>query len=342
MSAENEQELEAQQWHRTAAGAGFFRKSNIRLLGNIRLLRFKVSGDVSGTPQTHPKETPLKIFRFKKSLWMVVRQDGKLDPRQVPLASESNALVRVKMAIARALQAPRLFLAGMFLKRRKYSHFLLLGYNCELAYRFIMANGFLDSTFFAWTGTWNCEGLLTALSHLDELFTGELRLAPGGLDMFLDAATGVSTHSRYNPKTAGNAPRVAADIEAEKAEVRSRMAYLREKFLRQLRDEESTLAVVKFPSSDCAVGDRYAHQIIEQLRAMGGRNFSLLVVCQKADVKHFPAEHPDYLLRSVSVFNPDWQVATEQIGDRYGWMLLWKEFLPEKIIVQNKKFKFQQ
>ena len=160
--------------------------------------------------------------------------------------------------------------------------------------------------------------------------------------MFVDVATGLSAHSRYNPKAAGGASRKSADIEAEKAELRSRMAYLREKFLRQLRDDESTLAVVKLTSANCADGDRYAHRIIEQLRAMGGRNFSLLVVCQKADVKHFPAEHPDYLLRSVSVFNPDWQVATEQIGDRYGWMLLWKEFLPEKTIVQNKKFKFQQ
>jgi hypothetical protein len=120
------------------------------------------------------------------------------------------------------------------------------------------------------------------------------------------------------------------------------MAYLREKFLRQLRDDETTLAVVKFPPGDCAEGDRYAHRIIEKLRSMGGRNFSLLVVCQKADVKRFPSEHPDYFLRSVSTFNPEWQVATEQVGDRYGWMRLWREFMPEKIIVQHKKFKFQQ
>ena len=325
-----------------SVSGGWHRKGNLHLWGGVRLLRFKVRKDAVREAPLHSSETPLKALRFGRTVWMLVRQRGALEVAQMSGKSQSNAFEHVKWALQRVFHPVALFFWALAVRRRKFSHFLLLGYNCELAYRFVMANGFLDSTFFAWTGTWNCEGLLNALSHLDELFTGELRLAPGGLDMFLDAATGVSTHSRYNPKTAGNAPRAAADIEAEKAEVRSRMAYLREKFLRQLRDEESTLAVVKFPSSDCAVGDRYAHQIIEQLRAMGGRNFSLLVVCQKADVKHFPAEHPDYLLRSVSVFNPDWQVATEQIGDRYGWMLLWKEFLPEKIIVQNKKFKFQQ
>ena len=103
-----------------------------------------------------------------------------------------------------------------------------------------------------------------------------------------------------------------------------------------------TLAVVKMPSSDCREGDSYAHQFIEQIREMGGRNFQMLVVCQKKDAACFPPEHPDYFLRTVSRFNPDWQIATEQRGDRYGWNLIWREFAPAKIMVQKKKYKFDK
>ena len=75
---------------------------------------------------------------------------------------------------------------------------------------------------------------------------------------------------------------------------------------------------------------------------MGGRNFQLLVICQKADARHFPVEHPDYFLRTVSCYNPDWQVATEQLGDRIGWNLTWKEFAPLHVLVQHKKYKFDR
>ena len=149
------------------------------------------------------------------------------------------------------------------------------------------------------------------------------------------------THSRYNPKGGGkSSDRKASDIESEKAEVRSRMAYLREKFYRQLRDEEPTLAVVKMRSEECSEGDARLRALDEQLRAMGGRNYSLLAICQKADAVHFPKEHPSYLLRTVSSYNPEWRAVTEQMGDRVGWTLIWHEFAPMRVLVQHKTYKF--
>ena len=81
---------------------------------------------------------------------------------------------------------------------------------------------------------------------------------------------------------------------------------------------------------------------LERLREMGGRNLQLLVICQKADAVHFPAEHPDYFLRTVSRYNPDWQVTTEQLGDRFGWTMIWKEFAPLHVMKQSKKYKFDR
>ena len=325
-------------WDTLVSGAECFRKSNIRLFGNIRLLRFKTGKGKWTELPFHDSETPIKTFRIRRMAWAIIRQNGALDVRQVPIASDRDVFVRLKLALKRVIQAPVLFVAGLSMTRRKYGHFLMLGWNCEVAYRYLRANGFLDSTFFAWAGGVDCEGMLNALRHFDELFTGELTFDPGGQGIFQDVATGVRMHSRWVPSANGELP----DIEAMKAELRSRAAHLREKFYRQLSDGEPTLAVVKMKPEDCPKGDDYAHRFLDRLREMGGRNLELLVICQRADAVHFPAEHPDYFLRTVSHYNPDWQVATEQRGDRIGWMKIWREFAPLKILTQNKRYKFDR
>ena len=342
-SAEERNLYEAREWKRIIDGGSSYRKGNYRLLGDIRLIRFKIPRKSKCALGLHPNETPLATFRSGRMAWAVVRQHGELEDRQLPLASEMNTIVRVKLAVRRVLQFPTIFLCGLFLRRKRFAHFLLLGCNCEVAYRFVMSNGFLDSNFFAWASAGDCAGMVRALQHFDELFTGELRFAANGRDLFVDVATGVVAYSRYSPKH-GEAITIkkSSDIESEKAELRSRMAHLREKFYRQLRDDEPTLAVVKLRTEECPDGDARAKALKNQLLAMGGRNISLLVICQKADATHFPAEHPDYYLRTVARYNPEWQVATQQLGDRVGWMRIWREFVPIRVLKQNKTYKFDR
>ena len=182
--------------------------------------------------------------------------------------------------------------------------------------------------------------MLDALRHFDGLFTGELAFVGGG-DLLVDVNTGISMHARQG-NGSGSSSQGGADLEAAKDELRSRAGHLREKFYRQLRDDETTLAVVKMGSCDCPRGDSNARELVEQLKRMGGRNFRLLVICQKADARFFPKDHPDYDLRTVACFNPDWIVASEHVGDRLGWMRIWREFAPARKIVQNKTYKFQK
>ena len=152
------EETEKKAWDTLVSGAECFRKGNIRIFGNIRLLRFKTGiGDWTELP-LHPSETLLKTFRVRRTAWALVRQNGELDERQVPIASDRDVFVRLKLALKRAVQAPALFAAGLFTRRRRYSHFLLLGWNCEVAYRYLRANGFLDSTFFRLAVTLAFEG----------------------------------------------------------------------------------------------------------------------------------------------------------------------------------------
>ena len=318
---------------------GWHRKGNCPLLGSIRLIRFKVRKNAGEDIPLHSRETLVKAFRMGRSVWAVVRQHGLLDVSQVPRLSETNVLVRVKHAFARITHSLVLFLWGLTVKRRKFGHFLLLGYNCETAFRFLMANGFLDATFFAWSGSWTCDVTLDALRRFDSLFTGDM-LFTGDGDLFIDVATGLSMHSRHKAVSGSSA--VAEDLEEEKAELRSRAAHLREKFYRQLRDDESTLAVIKLSPSDCPKGDEYAHLLLEQMKAMGGKNLSLLVVCQEEDAVWFPSAHPDYEVRTVREFSPDWNAASEIDGDRLGWMKIWREFAPARKIVQHKTYKFQR
>ena len=342
LAEEGRRELEAREWEKVVAGGGGHRKANVRLFGDIRLLRFKLSKEPKKRFLAfHPDETPVWTLRFGRAAWAIVRQHGEIKEWQLPIASEANALVRAKLAVSRVLQAPVIFLRGLTRPRKKFSHFLLLGCNCELAYRFLRANGFLDSTFFAWVGTGDCKGLVNALRCFDEVFAGEMSFDPTASDMFMDAKTGMSAHSRYNSKLdRESSARTASDVEAEKAELRSRMAHLREKFYRQLRDGEPTLAVVKMRPEECSEGDERLKALDAQLREMGGRNFSILAVCRKADAVHFPKEHPGYYLRTVSSYNPEWKAATEQFGDRAGWTVIWREFAPLKKLVQHKTYKF--
>lgn len=328
--------MEAETWGKSELG-GWHRKGNLKLFSNVRLLRFKIGRHAAPVIPLHARETRIGSLRIGRTVWVAVRQKGALDFSQLPRPREGNTLVRVRLVLMRILHVPLLFLHGLFTKRQKFSHFLLLGYNCEVAYRFIMANGFLDSTFFAWAGEWRFWILLDALRHFDELFAGELIFSGGG-DLLVDVPTGVSIHAKPRTEKGGSG---AADVEAVKTELRLRTAYLREKFYRQLRDDEPTLAVVKLSTCDCPKGDENARNLVTQLKSMGGRNFRLLVICQKADAGFFPKDHPDYDLRTVTAFNPDWLVASEQVGDRLGWMRLWREFAPAQKIVDHKTYKFQ-
>jgi hypothetical protein len=329
--------------NRSTGGGECFRRENIRIFGNVRLLRFKASRSFNSAPPFHARETPLFSFRTGRKIWAVVRQRGELEREQLSVASESNAIVRFLQVVRRIAQAPVIFTKGLFRRRKKFSHFLLLGYNCELAYRFVKANGFIDSNFFAWTYTGGCQKVIEALADFGSLFTGDLTFVPEGKDMFADVGSGIQAHARRHDGKRG-VPTIkrVSDIESEKDELRSRMAYLREKFLKQLRDDKPTLAVIKLMPRECPGADALIKDLLARLNGMGAKNLSMLVICQKADAVHFPSEHPDYYLRTVSAYNPGWRVATEQVGDRVGWMTIWKEFVPEKKIAQTKKYKFDR
>ena len=322
-----------------SVSGGWHRKGNVRIWGDLRLLRFKVRRDAAKDAPLHGSETALKTLRFGRTVWMLVRQSGPLEILQMPSASQSNALMHARWALRRAVHPVALFFWALTVRRRRFSHFLLLGYNCEMAYRFLMANGFLDSTLFAWAACWGPDIMMDALSRFDDICAGELAFA-GATDLFIDVETGVFTHSRL--KVDPSSPSGTADAEASKAELRSRMAHLREKFLRQLRDDEPTLAVVKISPSELRAADEYVRSLVDWLRRMGGRNFRMLAVCQKADAWAFPESHPDYELRTVSAYNPDWCPATELQGDRLGWTKIWREFAPARRIVQDKEYKFQK
>ncbi len=104
LTDEERRSIETREWEKVVAGGGCHRKGNVRLFGDVRLLRFKLSKGPKRFLTFHPKETPLATFKLGRTAWAVVRQDGELEERQVPIASEANALVRVKLAVSRVLQ----------------------------------------------------------------------------------------------------------------------------------------------------------------------------------------------------------------------------------------------
>ena len=58
------------------------------------------------------------------------------------------------------------------MRARRFDHVVLVGYNCELAYRFLKSLGFLDATLFCWAGTTVLDECLAICANIDKLIPG--------------------------------------------------------------------------------------------------------------------------------------------------------------------------
>ena len=231
------------------------------------------------------------------------------------------------------------------MKAKKYDHVVTIGYNCEMAFRFFDYYKFVDATLFTWSGAIFAEDWAKLISQIDMFFTGEILPPTRDFPLYRCGNTGARAHGRAPQSTwsSGN-PIPEGLVEKEIADIRSRMAHLREKTLGYLRDDKSVLVAYKMRQSDCEPGKAgpRVDAICAALEGVGARNMTFLVICEDRYRSSFPKHHPGYELRSVLKFNPETDSTIRNLGDRYGWRIIFDEFRPKVIKKQAHKFKFEQ
>lgn len=238
--------------------------------------------------------------------------------------------------LRRAL-APRVLRAR--LRQRKFDHFVSLGVNCEVAFRFQYRWGFLDSSLFAWSQGYGLKNLIDTLGRLDDLGAGEMTQLPVS-EMWQCGNTGMAFHGKLSYEQGKRPPPPEARI-ADREDLRGRIGYLREKFRAYARDDKSVLYAYRINSSECGLGVGERLDALQRaLEAVGARNYTLLVVTEEAVAGRIPsAAHR--VVRSVRRFNPMDRVTDLELGDTIGWDAVFTEFAPA--VIQRKKhaFKFE-
>ena len=251
-----------------------------------------------------------------------------------------NRLLRTMNKLLNALRLRRDALGV-----RKYDQFLFLGYNCELAYRFYRSNGFLDSSLFAWSLVDSVEQLVFALRHFDKLCTGDI-VYDEDVSLYRCQQTGVCFHGRESMTKWMKKEERSEGILRDLTDLRGRVGYLKEKFLRYLRNDASTLAVLKIDTAACRDGSIWEplRTLKQTLGELGARNVDVLVICEESarGLIFECCRDLGFALRSVRLFNPGSDACSEKHGDTAGWNRIWLEFAPAHFGVKKHRFKFEK
>ena len=225
-------------------------------------------------------------------------------------------------------------------RRRKFSQIVPLGINCEVAFRFYVSWGFVDSSLFAWSQTFGLRTMCETLRKLDRLFAGEATL-DAGAKMWKCEETGTYFHGqlKWGP---GHPDYTDGQVAADLEDLRGRVRHLREKFLDHLRNETSTLLVHRLAEGDAQKDDLDARlsELESVLGGLGARNCTLLIVVERKFLDRMPAG-VGRVFRAVRKFNPCDRVTDVNAGDPIGWRAVYSEFAPSKILPKKHAFKFE-
>ena len=253
-----------------------------------------------------------------------------------------NAFAYHRMRLSIWLHGRFNFLCDLIarLRRKRFSQTVILGFNCEPAFRFYRRWGFLDSSLFAWSNTKSLETLTSAIRNLPKLGSETFSFHEASR-MWRCDVSGIFFHGRMKPVPGAPAP-TATEIEADREELCSRLAHLKEKFIRYATNNDSTLFIYKPRESDAedpAFG-RKLDELEIALTALGAKNWKLLVICERKMLGRMP-QGPDRVFRAVNEYNPGTDVTNAKKGDGSGWNRIFSEFAPLRILPKAHGFKFE-
>ena len=226
------------------------------------------------------------------------------------------------------------------LRQRRFGHIIPIGLNCEVAFRLYRRWRGIDSSLFAWGHVRGLDAFIAALRRWDDIFRDECTLNERIL-LWECARTGMRLHGKLKLRPGEPLPDDAT-IAADKADLLGRVRHLKEKFIRQISDDDTTLFVHRIKKEDCSAPDigEKLDSLQQALRDLGARNAELLVVTEREDEAKIPPA-PRRIVRSVLRFNPGAQVTVPELGDTPGWNAIFTEFAPRTVVGRKHGFKFE-
>ncbi len=249
-------------------------------------------------------------------------------------------LIRRKRDLQRLASAisPRILLARM--RARKFDHVFSLGVNCEPAFRFFCKWGFVDSTPFAWTQTFDIARLTRALRHPEETGADGFEWKPRAL-MWQCRRTGLCFHGKMKVSF-GQPPPDEEAMKADREDLAGRLAHLQKKLASACADNSKKVFVYRVNSSEVLAGGigEKLDDLQRALHELGAKDSLLLVVAERAVARRIPPA-PGRVVRSVKAFNPCNRVAVRTMGDPVGWDAVFTEFAPAVVKKATHKFKFE-
>lgn len=214
---------------------------------------------------------------------------------------------------------------------KKYGHIISLGYNCEVSFQFFLKYHFVESSLFAWVNAVDCVHIINALENLSALISKGFKKAP---PMYEDIATGIFFHAKEYQN----------DSEAEiQDELRNRILYLKDKFLKTANDGKKNLYIFKYPpvkrSEKLVRGDIL--KLYDTLSNMVSNDFDLLIILSYDMYPELTFDVPNIYVRRVRFFTPE-NAVTDKPYDKKHYGKIFSEFRPNFKLQKTKRFKFER
>lgn len=224
-----------------------------------------------------------------------------------------------------------------------YDDIILLGYNCETAYRFVRYYKSIDSNLFTWSSV-SLDALFYALRNLDKVAAGDFSSTS---NMWMCLNTQIYFHGKEPDEVAREKVKLTEEEKLEyKKEVIERTRYLREKFKKTLAKNSKKLFILKLKLQDSEMTSDIAEKInnlFAIITEISTESYNLLVILEK---KFYSQELENMLsdkkiiIRTVEYYAPDDKVISA-MGHSHSWTLLFDEFRLKKWPKKKKtQYKF--
>lgn len=223
----------------------------------------------------------------------------------------------------------------VFLKRKKanrYDHIISLGYNCEVAFKFIRYFKFEETGIFNWCYAFRISNFINTVNNIEKIASEGFS---GPNPLWVDNFSQIHFHGKANHMELQNNPEL---IQADLEDLTSRLQYLSQKFLKVLRSDERKLYIRKVRKFD--IDDvKQISELYQALLDKGGKNFDLMIVAEEK-YKDFYKDAKDCIFRTVDFFPPDDHVTDPEYFDN-GWDRIFDEFYVKRPKnIKKKKYKF--
>ena len=232
-------------------------------------------------------------------------------------------------------------ISGAFFRKKKYDNIIPLGYNCETAYRFYRHFRFIESSLFSWVYISSFQMLENALNNIDIIASDDFVYEN---TMYKCSKSGIKFHGRMREEEFTNdEEKNKILMEQDKEELRSRINYLKEKFVRTANDGKKNLYIKKISLSEANDENSYEnmYKIYKFLQKFCKNDFDLLFVTEKNYFDKFIYNEKNIYTKCVEKYSPDNLVTDKKQGDKFGWDVIYTEFSPKKRVWKKKKLKFE-